>query len=174
MAGAVHASTYAFTLNQDGCSGNCGSSPYGTVFITDEGSGAGASSPLPGPISFDVNGVTTSDFIANSNGNYFASDILGSNGDTGNVAADSYTELATLEPGTLSLLFLGMALVFAGVRRKRAAELKRFPLNDASHRIGLCRAQQAVAVVASGAGSGRASVSRNHPTSGGSGWSKKI
>jgi hypothetical protein len=185
MAGAVQASTYTFSLTQDGCSSPiCGTGPYGSVTITDEsgyvlvtetltsgndfpktgagdslefqlssaatsitnltsgfstttgtqsasafgsftngiscsGCGSGNSNPLYGPISFDLNGVTTSDFIANSDGDYFASDIYSSStGGTGNVAADSRTLVATPEPGTLSFLFLGSILVLAGLRRK--------------------------------------------------------
>lgn len=186
MAGAAHASTWVFSLTQDGCSGGCGAGPYGTVTLVGEsgyvqvtenltsgdefvktgagdalefqlvsaptsiaaltsgfsvttgtqsastfgsfsngikcsGCGNGASKPLPGPISFDVYGVTTADFVANSDGNYFASDILGSNGKTGNVAANYGVDppSATPEPGTASLLVLGGALVLAGLLRSR-------------------------------------------------------
>src|SRR5581483_3498356 len=42
-----------------------------------------------GPLSFTVqlNGITLNDFVANDKGYYFSADILGNNGNTGNVAA---------------------------------------------------------------------------------------
>ena len=34
------ASTLTFVLNQDGCTGTCGIAPFGTVTLTDNGTGA--------------------------------------------------------------------------------------------------------------------------------------
>jgi hypothetical protein len=187
---AAHASTISFSLNQDGCTGTCGVSPFSSVSITDFGSGAGAyvqvtdtlsstdafvktgagdalefqlssapssivvdttgftatsgtqtasafgsfsngivcsgcdnggSSPLSGPLTFDVYGVTTADFVANSKGYLFASDIMGSNGKTGNVAANSaFTpQSAAPEPGSVTLLLSGLLLVGSGSFRKK-------------------------------------------------------
>ncbi|MDE3197589.1 MAG: hypothetical protein KGN84_14660, partial [Acidobacteriota bacterium] len=39
---AAQASTITFLLDQDGCTGTCGPGPYGTVTLTDAGSGANA------------------------------------------------------------------------------------------------------------------------------------
>jgi len=185
MTVAAQASTLTFTLNQDACTGTCGLSPFGTITLTDAGSGAGsyvlvtetlrsgdgfvktgagdalefqllsaatslsdltagfsfttgtqsasafgsfsngvscsgcgngASNPIYTPLSFRVNGVTTSDFVADGNLEYFASDILGSNGKTGDVAANSFTSLATPEPNTV-VFMLGALLLLAGSRQ---------------------------------------------------------
>ncbi len=181
----AQANTSTFTLDQDGCSGTCGLSPFGTVVITDMGSGAdayvlvtetltagdeyvrtgagdalefqlskaatsitdltagfsttsgsqtastfgsfsngifcsgcgnGASNPLAGPLSFRLYGVTTADFIANADGNYFASDILGSNGKTGNVGSagtpiNQSSVTATPEPRTIVLFLSALAVI---------------------------------------------------------------
>ena len=85
--------------------------------ITCEGSqsghcGPGASHKLPGPLSFTVALVSGSNlaptaFIANSGGYYFASDIMGPSGKTGNVAASSLSPVP--EPSSLLLLGFGLA-----------------------------------------------------------------
>jgi hypothetical protein len=72
-----------------------------------------------GPLSFTVSsgtGVTIPDFVANGGGYYFASDIRGTNGNTGNVAAGGPAE--TPEPAAAWLLGAGLVML-AGVRRYR-------------------------------------------------------
>src|SRR5215472_15678437 len=39
---AAQANSITFTLDQDGCSSSCGTAPFGTVTITDVGSGVNA------------------------------------------------------------------------------------------------------------------------------------
>ena len=73
-----------------------------------------------GPLSFtvDLNGISVDDFIANDKGYYFAADIMGSNGQTGNVAAKAgVTVQQTPEPMTFTLL--GAGLVGVGLLRRR-------------------------------------------------------
>jgi hypothetical protein len=91
--------------------------------------GNGASHPLSGPLSFQVWGVTTADFVANQDGNYFASDILGSNGNTGNVAAIdgpsgaapliAQQEVITPTPEPASVLLCFSALVLVALNQAR-------------------------------------------------------
>lgn len=204
---AASASTITFTLDQDGCTGTCGTGPYATVTLTDAGTGTGAyvivtetlsagevfarssgkeaiefnvqvsagtvaianiSDPVnfgaasgsikappfgsfysavtclkcsggnpnnpSGPLTFDVTdsvtGVTTADFVANSSGYYFASDIRGANGKTGDVAANAVlnnaaplgvlSQTATPEPGSLLLMLAGaMVMLGASLTKKK-------------------------------------------------------
>lgn len=193
LAGSAWANTSTFTLDQDGCSGTCGLSPFATVTLTENGTGSsetvtvtetlltgdryagtgagealefnvnspvtitslsanfaagtggasasafgsfldfvtctacqgGKASNPAGPLSFTVGsatGVSIASFIANTGGYFFASDIVGSNGNTGNVADKSAGVLsATPEPGTITMLLSGLMLMGVSmVRRKRA------------------------------------------------------
>jgi hypothetical protein len=181
------ANTITFTLTQDGCSGTCGSAPFGTVVISDNGSGTaafvtvletlktgerfagtgagdalefnvlgavtitnptigfvvgpapdtastfgtflqsvrctsctggGAGNPT-GPLSFNVGsatGVTTANFIANAGGFFFASDIVGNNGNTGNVAAQGGGgSVSGGAPEPMSMFLMGGGLLGVGL-----------------------------------------------------------
>ena len=188
IAPAMKASTITYTLTQDGCTGTCGTGPFGTIQLTDNGSGnsatvsvlltltgsenfagTGAGEALAfnvnkavtinvatsgfsagvggtsasvfgnftnfvhcdsppcqggngpaGPLSFTVGsatGVTIANFIANSGGFFFASDIMGSNGKTGNVAAIGTT---TTTPEPISSALVGGGLLSLFLLRRRA------------------------------------------------------
>lgn len=97
-------------------------STFGTFLhsITCATCSGGKTSNPAGPVSFTVGsatGVTTASFIANSPGGYyFASDLLGNSGNTGNVASFG-PDSSTPEPGTIILTLSG--LVLAGSLRKK-------------------------------------------------------
>jgi hypothetical protein len=79
-------------------------------------------------LSFNVSsatGVTTASFIANGGGYFFASDIVGTTRNTGNVGAFMPSDPAPVpEPGTMAMMLSGIALTGAGlIGKKRNAVL---------------------------------------------------
>lgn len=105
---------------------------YFDLSIDCSGCGNGGSSPLPGPLAFTVSrstGLTISDFITSADHNngaagatdyYFASDIMGTTGKTGDVAAVGPAEMVTPEP-SYQILLVGLLGFVFWLRRKRFA-----------------------------------------------------
>lgn len=88
------------------------------------GCGSGTSPPTSsGPLNFDITvagGINPSSFIQNGNLLFFATDIGGTNGKTGDVGASLATTTRSVpEPGALALV--GGALVLFGLMRRRRA-----------------------------------------------------
>ena len=85
------------------------------------GCGPGGSSPLSGPLSFDITGAGLSvlSFIQNASGQFFAVDLM--SGTTGNTGAVDASVLSPVPLPPAALLF-GTALVGLGVlgRRRRS------------------------------------------------------
>jgi len=107
-------------------------STFGTFFasITCTACSGGQAGNSPGPLSFTVTsatGVTIADFVANASGFYFASDIVGANGNTGNVGANSFVNQlppppSTPEPVSVSLVGAGIAgLCWFKARRSKSS-----------------------------------------------------
>jgi hypothetical protein len=86
--------------------------------------GGNANNPV-GPLSFIVGstgGVTIADFTVNAGAYYFASDIVGNNGYTGNVGARGSGQNPTPEPATLVLMGLGLLGLGTFGRRLRRSK----------------------------------------------------
>jgi hypothetical protein len=116
----VLASTTAGSLMADGS----GTWQYG---VNCPSCGNGNSSPmLDSPITFDISatGLSTASLIQNGNGLFFAADIIGTNGNTGDVGAPTGTVGVpgpTAGAGLPGLAFAGFGL-FIGLRRRRRSQ----------------------------------------------------
>lgn len=114
--------TPMFTATQTASGGNIHADGTGhwQYSIDCTGCGNGTSPPTSsGPLDFDVtvaSGITPSSFVPNDGGLFFATDIGGTNGKTGDVGAPTGVP-AVPEPASMSIL--GAALIALGLVRGR-------------------------------------------------------
>jgi hypothetical protein len=102
--------------------GSSSDTPFGTFnHGVDMTGGNGAPGSKHGALDFTIDGVTTANFIAGTDGDFFAADLIVlSTGATGSVAAGTPITAAVPEPSTWAMMILGFAGVgFMTYRRKQ-------------------------------------------------------
>jgi hypothetical protein len=117
--------------------GSVSASPFGTFEYVINWPKVTGPKPTYTTFSFDMTdaaGLTYNDIVANSDLIYFASDIIGANGKTGNIGANSFT-IPTVtgsgssapEPSTWAMMLAGFAsLGYAGYRGRRSTVAAAF------------------------------------------------
>ena len=116
--------TPMFTATQTASGGNihADGTGYWEYSIDCTGCGTGISSPTSsGPLQFDVTaagGITPSSFVQNASGLFFATDIMGTTGHTGDVAAPAGDPFSAV-PEPTSVAILASSLLMLGLMRHK-------------------------------------------------------
>jgi hypothetical protein len=113
---------FAKVIPVTGVPGGAGSG-FGNFTAGLQGDWNGTNNSFAGPITFDVAGISVSDFVVNSNGYFAVVDALGNRG-TGEIGGKIGTVVGTPEPSTWAMLLLGFAgLGFAGYRKAQGGRI---------------------------------------------------
>jgi PEP-CTERM motif len=96
---------------------------FGDFSVGLQGDWNGTSNHFAGPITFDISGISVSDFVVNSDGYFAVADALGNVG-TGDIGGKIGTVVGTPEPSTWAMMLLGFAgLGFAGYRKSQRGRI---------------------------------------------------
>jgi hypothetical protein len=113
---------FGIVIPVTGVPGGTGSG-FGDFTAGLQGDWNGTSNHFAGPITFDVSGISVSDFVANSKGYFAVADALG-NINTGDIGGKIGTIVGTPEPSTWAMMLLGFAgLGFAGYRKAQGGRM---------------------------------------------------
>ena len=94
---------------------------FGDFSVGLQGDWNGTSNHFAGPITFDISGISVSDFVVNSDGYFAVADALGNVG-TGDIGGKIGTIVGTPEASTWTMMLLGFAgLGFAAYRKAHSA-----------------------------------------------------
>jgi hypothetical protein len=118
LVSGVGVTFYAMTSSPNTPYGNFSNGIRGTF---KNGGGNG----VAGPLDFAITGITTANFVVNSDGYIFAADVIGPAGGTGAIANGTFVLTAVPEASTWAMMILGfMGVGFIAYRRKNETSFR--------------------------------------------------